>query len=474
LHLIGYDEPAARNMSIQVLDAKTIREGQTPQLALTIRLERSADWTEKITLPLTIQIGSARSEESIEMTGSQLDLKDFRVALPGLEERGWGRVSIPLDTSSMDNEYYFSFDQPPPRKAIVVSDSQDSTRALQLAASISPDGKTDAEVEILSRQMLDSADWDAVSLLIWQGALPADAEADTVQDFLAAGGSVIFLPPEVINATTSDLDKDFLGVRWTGWQTHETDQTIDSWRSDQDLLAATRSGAALPVGQLKVKRHALLAGDMTPLASLSNGSPLIARAATPAGQAYFCATSANTNASTLATNGIVLYVAVQRAQEQGLLALADTAIRSAGRDSLGDNTSPADWQRLSDADGQLSTEQNLHAGVYENETQLIALNRNVNEDEFATISDEQLETMLGTLDWNRVRDTAGSTSSILQEVWRLFVVLMIIALIAEAILCLPRQSRQNSDGSFAGASFGATTKKSLAEGFYREAERTSA
>jgi hypothetical protein len=167
-------------------------------------------------------------------------------------------------------------------------------------------------------------------------------------------------------------------------------------------------------------------------------------------------------------------VAVQRAQEQGLLALADTAIRSAGRDSLGDNTSPADWQRLSDADGQLSTEQNLHAGVYENETQLIALNRNVNEDEFATISDEQLETMLGTLDWNRVRDTAGSTSSILQEVWRLFVVLMIIALIAEAILCLPRQSRQNSDGSFAGASFGATTKKSLAEGFYREAERTSA
>jgi hypothetical protein len=51
---------------------------------------------------------------------------------------GWGRVSIPADTNEADNEFYFVFDEPPARLALVVADEAAAGRVLELAASIPP------------------------------------------------------------------------------------------------------------------------------------------------------------------------------------------------------------------------------------------------------------------------------------------------------------------------------------------------
>jgi hypothetical protein len=56
------------------------------------------------------------------------------------------------------------------------------------------------------------------------------------------------------------------------------------------------------------------------------------------------------------------------------------------------------------------------------------------------------------LDFNRVEVVSADRSSLVQEIWRLCLMLMLIALIAEAALCIPsRVNRQNSPS--AGASF---------------------
>jgi hypothetical protein len=53
------------------------------------------------------------------------------------------------------------------------------------------------------------------------------------------------------------------------------------------------------------------------------------------------------------------------------------------------------------------------------------------------------------LDFVRVNDQPGSLSSLIQEIWRAFMTLMLIALILEAALCLPKLARPNSTGGTA-------------------------
>jgi len=43
------------------------------------------------------------------------------------------------------------------------------------------------------------------------------------------------------------------------------------------------------------------------------------------------------------------------------------------------------------------------------------------------------------LNFVRVDDSAGSLSSLIQEIWRIFLVMMLISLIVEAALCLPKR-----------------------------------
>src|SRR5207253_7907173 len=102
--------------------------------------------------------------------------------------------------------------------------------------------------------------------------------------------------------------------RWTSWQEPKSDAAVEGWRRDQDLLAHTQSGAPLPVGPLQIRRTCgLSGGELTALATLRGGTPLLARVTTDGGAAYFCATTPAGGDSSLASNGVALYVMVQRA-----------------------------------------------------------------------------------------------------------------------------------------------------------------
>ena len=58
------------------------------------------------------------------MTGASYELKDHRIPIERSRERGWGKVSIPADVNPADNEFYFVFDRPQPRKTLIVTGDQ--------------------------------------------------------------------------------------------------------------------------------------------------------------------------------------------------------------------------------------------------------------------------------------------------------------------------------------------------------------
>ena len=79
------------------------------------------------------------------------------------------------------------------------------------------------------------------------------------------------------------------------------------------------------------------------------------------------------------------------------------------------------------------------AGLYAFDDTRYALNRPLSEDSPITVSDDVVAGLFAGLDFTRLDDAAGSTASLASEVWRLFLVIMIVALMAEAVLCLPER-----------------------------------
>ncbi len=248
----------------------------------------------------------ARSELSIDMVGDQFDLKDHPLPLQSDHPRGWGRVSIPADLNPADNDCYFAYDVPSPRHTLIVADDAQAVRPLQVAVEVSTDEATESKAEVVTPGNLTDVQWENVGLLLWQSQLPQGDSADLVRSFIDRGGQAIFFPPANPDET------QFIGLQWQAWESPEEEISVESWRGDQDLLTATGSGGALPVGDLHVRRFCRLNGPITPLATLHGGAPFLARATIDHGGLYFCTSTVAPADSSLATDGVVLFVALQR------------------------------------------------------------------------------------------------------------------------------------------------------------------
>jgi hypothetical protein len=180
----------------------------------------------------------------------------------------------------------------------------------------------------------------------------------------------------------------------------------------------------------------MLTGDFTPLASLQGGTPLLARAAQNHSGAFFFATTTSPADSSLATDGVVLYVLVQRAMAAGASALRTTHQLNAGETLPA--SLPDSWQRLAGPEDARSGAYSVHRGVYLAGDQLLALNRPAQEDQATVLDDGRVADLFDGLNFIRVDHRAGHIGILIAEIWRPFLAAMIIALIAEAALCMPR------------------------------------
>lgn len=430
IHLLAYPDSARGNVAIQVTSVRRQQTADSAELLVSLRLMREGGTDTPLSLPVQFEIEGARSEVVIDMSGPTYELRDHRIPIERTRERGWGKVLIPADANPGDNESYFVFDRPQPRRTLIVSEDPRAIAALQLAAAISPDPSIPCSAEILPREQWTTADWEGISLLVWHGALPEGDAAQTVQAFINRGGQVLFLPPR----TPSEVA--FMGVRWQAWGEERSEVPVETWRSDQDILANTQSGAALPVGRLQIRRVCGLAGELTPLASVKGGRPLLARLPTNRGGVYFCTTTPDASDSSLAANGVVLYVLVQRALAAGAAVLGQTRQLVAGDVAL---EQPATWRQIAGAPDALSIDYVHHAGVYAAGDKLLAVNRSAAEDQAPVLSDERVAELFKGLNFTRVDDRAGSLIGLVQEIWRPLLIAMIIAMLVEAGLCLPRR-----------------------------------
>jgi hypothetical protein len=95
------------------------------------------------------------------------------------------------------------------------------------------------------------------------------------------------------------------------------------------------------------------------------------------------------------------------------------------------------------ANAAISSEFPYHRGVYRAGERLLAVNRAADEEQALILADARVNELFRGLDWVRVDEQAGSTQSLVAEAWRWFLAAMMIALVIEAGLCLPKLRRGN-------------------------------
>ena len=441
LRLLALAAPSTANLAVRVTRIRQRQTADGAELLISLRISRSpsqelspggsqpAAGSQPVAVPLRFEIGGSRSVANVEVVGSETDLTDHRIVLDANQPRGWGRVSLPADSNLADNDYYFVFDTTASSRAVVISDEHDIADALRLAASISPDSGIARAAEVVPVAEAADIEWDETALVLWQAPLPEGEVAEQLVSLADRGGQVVFFPPE--QPTANEL----FGARWQSWTTFDEAVAPGFWRGDADLLANSQSGSELPVREVRIGRACGLAGNVTPLARLADGTVLLARAVTPRGGVYFCATTPAVRDSNLAEQGVVLYVMVQRALSAGSAALG------AARQVVADRatTDTVSWRRLAGGDVALSTEYAAQAGAYAAGDTLIAVNRSAAEDGGSLLADDRIAALFDGLDFTRLDQRADSDRSLIEEIWRPFLALMVLALIIEAWLCLPRR-----------------------------------
>lgn len=389
--LAAREAGATDNLALNVVEARPRKVGTKTELVLSIELTRTGTGTMEI--PVTVVIEGARSVVNVKMDGPQLRVQ-HKIDLGDRTTRGWGWVELPADANLRDNTSYFVFDGERHLHSLVVAADSEVGRVLSLAAAPAPEllnqsSTVIAPSEFPPREMSD------VALVVWQAGDP-----DRVRGFVEGGGVALVFPAK-------DAGEDL--------KTH-----ITNWRANEGPLASTDEGEELPVRELAITRRVTLPGKGTMLATFEDGKAFLTREQVGKGYLYSCATLPEKNWSSL-TEGTVLLPMVQRILREGGRRLGAVLFQTCGVEALGDA------RRVDKETGA------GEAGIYQRGAELVALNRPAIEDVGEFVEPDLVKALFGSVQV-RVFEEKDQAGKLAGEIWRVFVWLMLLALIGEAVL----------------------------------------
>ncbi len=191
------------------------------------------------------------------------------------------------------------------------------------------------------------------------------------------------------------------------------------------------------MAQLDVRQRQQIVGQAAVLAAFDDGQPLLVRQATGKGEVYFCATLPLLTWSGMG-DGHVFVPMLQRLLAAGSRRLQRDTVADCGQVGAGDLQ--LEWiSAENDQRGDLQTQ----AGVYRSGDRWLVVNRPTAEDEFDRVEDATVAKLFGTLPFQLFQ--AQRDDTVLQgEIWRMFLFLMLLALLIEAWLIRPSRVTEDS------------------------------
>ena len=433
VNVLSYSDRDPQNLGVRVSRAQRLSSENQTELSLDFVVRANVPSEERQQVPVAINLGGARSVVQVDLVAGEANLAGHRVAIEEESGASWGYVELPPDAQSADNRFYFTYGETTVQETVIVAEDPDVSDVLRMAAEAPLSDNLEYAARVIPAADATQLNLEGAALLLWQAALPEDEVAVTVEQFIDAGGQVIFLPP----AETSDAA--FLGYQWGPRAEAGEDGTPaapGSWRTEDDLLRDGEDGTRLPLKQLEISSLTPVLGDLTPMASLTDGRALLSRAPTSRGGLYFLGTTTAVEDSNLATQGIVLVATVHRALDAAAEAIGARGQQEAG----GYAPLVQEYERVSDTEETWLLSEHLeHSGSVKVGEAFVALNRRAAEDQSAPLADQRLTQLMPEVDVSLV---AGGVESkgLVEEIWRVFLMVILFALIAEALLCMTESS----------------------------------
>lgn len=459
LHFITPDPSTEFNLAVSTDNVKLIREEDKQFVYLDFSVQQTSGQIQQRSIPVHVQVAGIERNVDIQMVAGDYKYQQLKIEVPTELAQGSGVVRLPLDGNEVDNQFYFSFSQQPAHNSVVVSDNRDIANLLELVCATPFEPNTVAQCNVLPVSGQAEIDWQNTALVVWHAALPTGPVAEQMTNFIADGGRVVFLPVDSIGGQA-----ELFGVRWGAWEGQELDFTrsavvgstesqvlysssangsaqpskfqVAQWRTQDDLLATDDSGRQLPLESIVCSRRCgIESSTASMLASFEDGQPMLVRAATDSGGVYFLCTTPDEANSSFTDDGIALYVMFQRALEKGASAMGKSKQLVTGSTTIKDSHL---WVPLELNQSVVAEDQRAYfAGVYEKDGEVIAINRPVSEDSAGTIDPAAITKVLGEDSFDLVTTSASSLAGLTNEIWKLFVIVMVIALIAEGWFSLP-------------------------------------
>ncbi len=418
----------ATNTAIRLLGAR--RAGD--EMLLDLEILRGADSRGSVNLPLTTNLNNSRTTENLTLPGQSLRFQK-RVPLPSGSETGYGWLSIPSDGNSRDNAAFFAYGPARPVKSIVVAPPGEAADYLALAAA--PPGFGNQTTERVAPENLANFPTADVSTILWACPLPTGNVYEVVDRYLTAGGHVIFFPSGVTS------DASFADLKWSAPSESPAGKffILKDWNHSDGPLRDGIDGTPIPAERLKAIRRQTPLGDATALARWEDGEPFITRRIVDHGTAWFIGSLPDYTWSNLG-DADVLLPAVQRIIAAGANRFDASYLATVGTDAA--QPFPGESRvRLDDYGTPDAANAEHEAGIFRFGERLLAVNRPAQEDNPEILTREQLDEALEGTRYTLL-DQAGQASdpSLSKDVWRAFLVAVLVFLITEAILCLPRKT----------------------------------
>ncbi len=417
----------AQNIAIRLLGSR--RSGD--EMLFDLEILRSSDSRGTATLPLTTQLNGTKTTETLTIPGQSLRFQKS-VALPTGSDTGSGWFSIPADGNARDNSTFFAYGPARPTKSLIVAPAGEAADYLALAAA--PPGFSNQSTARIDPAAFTGNHNDLAAIL-WAAPLPTGQAADHLNRFLTAGGHVIFFPPSAVS------ENSFLDVKWSPPAEAEAGKffILKDWNHSDGPLRDGIDGTPIPAERLKAIRRQLPIGEITTLAKWEDGEPFLTRRIVELGTAWFVCSLPDYTWSNLG-DADVLLPSVQRIITAGADRFNASYLATVGTDAsqplAGETRS-----RLDDYGTPNPANAAYESGIFRLGERLLAINRPAQEDNLEILSREQLDQVLSGTNYTLL-DQAGQANdpSLSKDVWRAFLIAVLLLLISEAILCLPKKS----------------------------------